>query len=177
MFQSIIKRMCVVGLLLTLFAPLSAYSQSLQSVIDKYCRTTCVSEQKLLDVAARAAKRFKIDKHAVLAIIHVESKYNYKAKNGSSVGLSQVHLGYHKPKFLGKNYFEVEDNVFAGMTVFRDCLTLTRGNYPKAYRCYNGGGDKNYVSKIMAAYNMLKSLDIPRKSDDPLGDFIVARVE
>lgn len=159
---------------LIVFTTVSAFAQAkpLQDVIDHYCRKNCVSAEQLTDVAVRAGKAYGIDYRAVIAIIHVESKYHIRAKNGSSVGLSQVLLRYHKPKFIGKNYYDVEDNVFAGMQVMRDCLKRTKGNYPRAFRCYNGGGDPNYQAKAQRAYAMVKSLDIKVVQKDYLGEFI-----
>lgn len=171
MFSNI--RIFVVMVVLTIFASLPVQAQTdLQDVIDKYCRKDCVSAEKLTDVVTRVSKSYKLDVNAVLAIIHVESKYHIKAKNGSSVGLSQVLLRYHKPKFLGKNYYDVEDNVFAGMQVLRDCLKRTKGNYDKAFGCYNGGGDKNYVSKVRKVRAMMKEVNKPEIHPDPLARFL-----
>lgn len=147
-------------------------NNDLQSVIDKYCRVDCVSSTKLVDVATRAATAYRFDINALLAIIHIESKYHVKAKNGSSVGLNQVHLRYHKPKFRTKNFFDVEDNTFVGAKIFRECLDRMKGNYPKAFGCYNGGGDKKYVVKATQARDMMASLTKPISHSDPLGVFI-----
>lgn len=174
MFFKTIKSIIFAFMLLMATIPTSQ-AQSLQDVIDKYCRTECVTAERLTSAAKRAARGYNIDHHAIMAIVHVESKYHIKAKNGSSVGLSQVLLRYHRGKFRGKNFFDVEDNLFAGMLVFRDCLTRTKGNYPRAFSCYNGGGDKNYQSKAIKTWAMMKSLDYPPVSKDPLGDFIVSK--
>lgn len=147
-------------------------AQTLQEHIDKYCQTDCITATQLTEVTARAAKRFGFDKTAMQAIIFVESKYHIKAKNGGSVGLTQALLRYHKKKFLGKNYFAVEDNVFAGGEVFRDCLARHKGDYPRAYSCYNGGGDKRYKTKVQKAVDLHRRLARPTPSIDPLGDFV-----
>lgn len=161
-------------LLLTVSVP-SIAQKSLQGTIDKYCRKECIQSQELINIADRVSLAYKLDSDAVLAIIHVESKYHIKAKNGSSIGLTQVLLRYHKGKFRGKNYYDIEDNVFAGMQVLRDCLKRTKGNYPRAFRCYNGGGDKHYVEKVMKTYKAMKTLDKPKPSADHLYDFLVKR--
>lgn len=166
-------RSFVLMTMMTIFSVLPVHANTdLQDVIDDFCRKECVSAEKLTDVATRVSKAYKLDVNAVLAIIHVESKYHIKAKNGSSVGLSQVLLRYHKPKFMGKNYYDVEDNIFAGMQVLRDCVQRSNGSYSKAFRCYNGGGDPKYVSKVMKALTMMRGIVKPDPHPDPVGRLI-----
>lgn len=167
--------LAIVGFMFTI--PAKAEIVSLQEHIDRYCRKDCVSAEQLVEVTARAAKRFNIDKKALMAIIHVESKYHIKAKNGGSAGLTQAVIYYHKPKFLGRNYYAVEDNIFVGAQIYRDCLARMKGSYPRAYSCYNGGGDKNYQSKVKKAFDEISKLRIPKPSMDPLGDLIVSLVK
>lgn len=152
----------------------SVERKTLQSHIDHYCKKDCITAEALVDITSRAAKRFGFDFRALMAIIHVESKYHTKAKNGSSAGLTQVLLIYHKPKFMGRNYYAIEDNIFAGGEVFRDCFVKHKGNYPKAYSCYNGYGKNGevYKTKVNAAWTTIKSLDLPSPSRDPIGDLI-----
>lgn len=175
MYSNFIKTILVFILTLVAYMPIPGNATSLQEVIDTYCRKECVKADHLTSAAKRAANGYKVDYHAIMAIVHIESKYHIKAKNGSSVGLSQVLLRYHKGKFRGKNYFDVEDNLFAGMQVFRDCLTKVKGNYPKAFSCYNGGGDKNYQTKAMKALAMMRGLDYPNTTNDPLGEFLISK--
>lgn len=152
---------------------------SLQEHIEKYCKRDCVDAQKLVDVSHRAAQRFGFDYKALMAIVFVESKFSTKARNGSSVGLTQVLLTYHKPKFMGKNVYDVDDNIFAGAQVFKECLQKHKGMYPKAFSCYNGyqHGDPKYKGKTLSAYLDLKKLDLPKPSSDPLGDFIIHKAK
>lgn len=173
--MSCIKTM-LLSYIFLIFTAFPTYAQvnTLQAHIDKYCKRNCVSAEKLMSVATKAAKSYKFDVAAVLAIVHVESKFHIRAKNGSSVGLSQVLLRYHKPKFKGTNYFDVEDNVFAGMQVFSDCLRKQKGDYKKAFGCYNGGGDRSYGTKASAAYVSMKGIVKPSVDEDPLGTFITA---
>lgn len=154
---------------------LSAHAQSLQSLIDTYCKKDCISAQSLTDISAKIAHSHGIDQRAVIAIVHIESKYHIRAKNGSSVGLSQVLLRYHKKKFKGSNFYEPEDNLFAGMKVFSECLNKMKGNYSKAFGCYNGGGDKKYVGKAIKAYAMMKTIELPQTHPDPLQAFLVKK--
>lgn len=152
-----------------------AQTKTLQEVIDKYCRKDCIDAEELTEIAKKAANSYKVDFRAILAIVHVESKYHIKAKNGSSVGLSQVLLYYHRKKFRGKDYFDPEDNIFAGMKVFSDCFKRVKGNYPRAFVCYNGGGDKNYRTKAMNAYGEMKNLKHTEVESDPLGFYIAKK--
>lgn len=181
--MNLIKRILFTGFMFAVFAigitaPEPVMAQTYQQHIDKYCRKDCVDAETLVNVAARAGERFGFNYKAFLAIIHTESKYHIKAKNGSSVGLTQVLLRYHRPKFMGKNFFAVEDNVFAGAEVFGDCVRKHKGNYPTAYSCYNGygQGDSKYRSKVMKAWDEIKRLELPLPSMDPLGDFIMAKL-
>ncbi len=152
-----------------------ASARSLQSVIDTYCRKDCITAQELADISAKIERSYKIDQRAVIAIVHVESKYHIRAKNGTSMGLSQVLLRYHKGKFRGRDYLDPEDNLFAGMKVFSDCLIKMKGNYSRAFGCYNGGGDKQYITKANKAYAMVKALIIPVSSDDQLKQFLIKK--
>lgn len=165
----------LVGIFLMFLSMTQVHAQSLQDVIDKYCRKDCISAQTLSEVTSKIARSYGIDQRAIIAIVHIESKYHIKAKNGSSVGLSQVLLRYHKGKFRGKNFFDPEDNLFAGMKVFSDCLKKTKGNYNRAFGCYNGGGDKNYRTKAANALAMVKRLELPSFNDDPLYEFLMKK--
>jgi hypothetical protein len=132
------------------------------------CRVNCVNHELLLDSVTDASEKLSVDKKMLLAIIRVESSFTVKAKNGRSVGLNQVHLGYHKPKFKGKDYYDVRDNVFVGSTIFSDCFKRSKGNNVKALRCYNGGGDPGYDRKVLERYKEIKALvdlDLPLQLD------------
>lgn len=173
MRHSIAKLLLALGTLVVLALKTTpVFSKDLQSVIDQYCRRDCVTAVKLIEVIDKTSRRYGINPHVILSIVHIESKYNTKARNGSSVGLSQVLLRYHKRKFKTKDYHDVEDNLSVGMQILRDCLTSTKWNYPRAFRCYNGGGDKNYSDKVHATMSYLKSVDLSYPVDDPLWHFI-----
>ena len=173
MFKNLVKLMF--ALVMTLAFTSTSNAATLQETINKFCRKDCVSAPQLVSAAKKAARSFNVDHRAILAIVHVESKYHIKAKNAGSVGLSQVLLTYHRKKFRGNNYFDVEDNIFAGTQVFTECFKRMRMNYSAAFRCYNGGGDPKYTIKLASAYAMMKDLDHPEVSNDPLGSFIEQR--
>lgn len=113
------------------------------------CRVNCVNHELLLDSITKASTDHNVDKKLVLAIIRVESSFTVKAKNGSNVGLNQVNLRYHKPKFKGKDYYDVNQNVYVGTKILSDCSKKSKGSVIKTLRCYNGGGDNRYASKVM----------------------------
>lgn len=163
----------ITGITLWMLTIPPAHAQTLQDHIDTYCKVDCVNADKVVDVAYRAGQSYGFDYKTFLAIIHVESKFHTKAKNGRSVGLTQSLLTYHRPKFRGKNYFAIEDNMFVGAEIFGDCVRRHRGNYQAATTCYNGGGDRRYWSKVQRALKVIRGLELPRPSLDPLGEFII----
>lgn len=128
----------------------------LQQYIQKYCKKNCVDEYSVLKYTVRAGDKHNIDFRILLAIIQVESKFFVKARNRSSVGLMQILLRYHKPKFKQKDYYLPEDNIRVGGQIFSDCYNKHRGNLKRSLRCYNGGGDPKYPEKVLKAYNELK---------------------
>lgn len=103
-----------------------------------------------------AADAHKLDRKLLMSVAYVESKMNVKARNGSSVGLMQVHLKYHRDKFKGASVYNPYANMFVGAQILRECMDRSKGNVKQALRCYNGGGDKNYPTKVFKQLNSLK---------------------
>lgn len=139
-----------------------------------FCKRDCVEQEVLLDSVHRAATALRVDFKVLLAIIQVESAFNPRAKNGSSVGLNQVNLRYHRKRFTPGNYYDVRENVLAGAAVYKECLIKSKGNKSLALRCYNGYhlGDPNYVTKVTKAYeqiNRLIDLDRRKLTVKPVG--------
>lgn len=167
--------------LMFLIPPTKVHAQTLEQHIAKFCKSGCVDAPTLVKVADQAAKRFNVDKRALLAIVHVESKYHIKAVNGNSVGLTQVLLRYHRSKFPNKpgkqDYYNVQDNVFAGAQVFRDCLVKHKQSYPMAFRCYNGyhKGDPKYKSKTLEAYKTMTAMQMPAINKDHIQQFLYSQ--
>jgi len=137
-----------------------AYSHTLESYIDSQCNKNCVSKYELIDAIYNVKNDLVVNYRFILAIIKTESNFNKKAKNGSSIGLMQVHLRYHRSKFNSDNYYNPNDNIRVGVSIFNDCYSRKKGNLKKTLRCYNGGGDPNYVSKVYSAYKAIKSLHV-----------------
>ena len=130
---------------------------TLKQYIKAACPRSCISDVLLTTLLKEESQRLRVDYRDFLAIVRVESSFNSKARNGSNVGLSQVHLKYHKKKFKG-NPYDPRDNVKVGLSIYKACLTKAKGNRNKAYTCYNGGGDPQYVSRVNKARNTIINL-------------------
>lgn len=135
------------------------YSKTLNEYINQHCKINCVDEDTLLSASKMVADSLNLDYLILLSIIRVESGYNRKARNGSSVGLMQVHLKYHRNKFGNGDPFNPYSNIFTGAAILKDCMDRWRSNN-KAFRCYNGGGDKSYINKVNKALVEVKQLEI-----------------
>lgn len=145
----------IISLFFFLFPSLT-YSSTLKTYISKVCKHNCINEDKVVDIILNNPNR-KVDFRLYLALIKVESRFNVKATNGSSKGLMQVHTKIHKDKIAGKNIFKPSVNISIGMSIFNSCYKRYR-NVNKSLKCYNGGGDKNYVVKVIKTYNKLLTL-------------------
>lgn len=169
----LLRRIIFILLLSFLALPAITYSNSFDNYLRTHCVRGCVDSSNILRSSMEVANDLDLDFKMLLAISRVESGFRPKAKNGSSRGLMQVHLKWHRDKFKSKDYYDVKDNIRVGAIVYRECLKRRKGNTRKALRCYNGGGDKNYVQKVMKAYNQIVKLDTFKDIDkDPLGSFI-----
>lgn len=128
-----------------------AHAQSsLESYISRVCKSPCADISKVVAAVDMAATVYGLDKAMLLAIIHTESTFNKRAKNGSSVGLMQVHIRYHLPKFEGHNLYGEFANIFAGARILKDCSERKgqKRSVDKTLSCYNGGGTKGYAAKV-----------------------------
>lgn len=134
--------------------------KDLTPYIKKNCPKNCVNPRSLLYALQRQEKKHRVDKRLMLAVIKVESSFNVKARGGSAVGLTQVMPRYHHKKFAGKNYYNVNDNVAVGTQVYKACQDKMRGNVRRSLKCYNGGGDRNYATKVLKAYAEIKQLGL-----------------
>lgn len=143
---------------------------TLHDYISQVCSIHCVEQEELLSSVSKAARQTDTDVRTLLTIISIESRFNVRAKNGSSVGLHQVHLRWHRQKFPDKNYFDVEQNVAVGASIYGECLKKHKGNRNQALRCYNGYGfgDPNYLVKFNKVYAIIARLiDLQR---EPTGE-------
>ena len=115
-----------------------------------------VNSSSLIAAVDMAASAHKLDNKLLLSVAYIESKFDVKARNGSSVGLMQVHLRYHRDKFKGASVFNPYANMFVGAQILKECMNKMDNNVKKALRCYNGGGDKNYPAKVLKQLQVFK---------------------
>lgn len=143
------------------YAPLTLHDY-ISSVCPKGAK--CVEQESLLSAVHRAAKIHNLDFKKLLAIVRVESSFNVRAKNASSVGLAQVNLDYHRKKFKGSPY-DIADNIMVAESIYYKCLIKHRQHEKKSLRCYNGENSKDftYADKVLKAYaEISKLLDMRR---------------
>lgn len=133
---------------------------TLDSYIQKYCKKNCVQTSVLRDAILRNAARFTIKTEHILTLVRVESRFVPTAKNASSHGLMQVHTKVHREKFRGKHTFDPDENIRVGSQIFATCLTRNKGDIRKTAKCYNGGGNRFYVSVFMAALKEASTVEI-----------------
>lgn len=138
--------------LITLFMTLLLAACSPSNATD----SGVVSSSSLIAAVDMAASAHKLDNKLLLSVAYVESKFDVKARNGSSVGLMQVHLRYHRDKFKGASVFNPYANMFVGAQILKECMNKMDNNVKKALRCYNGGGDKNYPAKVLKQLQVFK---------------------
>lgn len=96
----------------------------------------------------------EVDTDVIFGLIATESSYNRLAKSSEGAkGLTQVIPRYHKKKLVGRNLFKIEDSVYAGIAVYRECLENNRHNKKQALKCYVGSKGKKgerYAKTVMA---------------------------
>lgn len=136
---------------------------TLQQYIDKYCKADCIDAETLLNHVELAGLTHNLKDRFVkimLAIIRVESRFVIHVENGSSKGLTQTNIRYHKSKFTDKNYFDPEQNIYAGVSIYAKCSSDHRGVLTKTLTCYNGGGNPDYVEIVLDALNNIERLTL-----------------
>jgi soluble lytic murein transglycosylase-like protein len=133
-------------LMVAMLFPFAVYSDFKKINVD--------TQVMIKEAVAIASDTYGIKPRLIMSVIYVESRFKPKARNGSSVGLMQVHTRFHKHKFGGKDYYDIYANVFVGTSILKDCLVKHKNQTKKALKCYNGGGDKNYVAKVMKAFKL-----------------------
>lgn len=145
-----------IAALLLLFANQAAYADTLESHIAKTCKRGCVDSNTLLNATVNQAEELKIDFKLLLAVITVESGFILMAKNKGNAGLMQVLVSVHKHKFK-TNVFDPNENIRVGASILKEC-TVRHRSIPSSLRCYNGGGDKKYPSKVLKALAQVRSI-------------------
>lgn len=130
-----------------------------EELFQKICKSKCKDTDIILNAANMSSEVHGLDLSIILAIMYVESSFIPKAKNGRSVGLMQVNLDYHLKKFKGKDPYGINDNIFIGSGIFKDCMVKNKNNVNKALRCYNGSPNSNeYPKKVFAALKIVRGM-------------------
>ena len=112
-------------------------------------------ERQRIDFLRRVhaeAKRAKLDPELVLAVIHIESRFDRHAISyAGAVGYMQI-----MPFWLtelgqkGSNLFSAETNLRMGCTILRFYLDKERGDVFRALARYNGSlGRSEYPTKVL----------------------------
>ena len=136
----------------------------LNMYIDSACKSSCVNAGVLYKALVKVKKEQAVDPVKMLAIIRQESAFKVRASNKGNVGLAQVLLKYHRSKFKSKDYFDVEDNISVGSSIYKTCAIKHKGNLRQSFRCYNGYhlGDKLYYEKIAKHIKAIESFGLFR---------------
>ena len=142
-------------------------SKTLESFIDKKCSSReCVDKNKLNMTIAKASHKYDVPHNVILGVITVESAFNRKAVSSCGVGLMQICLKWHHEKLKGKNPYLVSTNVDVGTHILKDCLSKNKGSINRSLACYNGGGDKHYVTKVRTAIAEIKQLRLAKNNEE-----------
>ncbi len=160
--------------LILVFVANLAQAFTLQEYISKQCPKHCVNADVLTDTVQRAATSHRVNPKILLAIIEVESSFSTRAKNNGSLGIAQIYVRYHRDKFAGKDFFNVEQNIFAGAKILSDCLRQHKSSYQRALACYNGAPIKStvYSSKVFKTVKKQSTVQL-MKVEDPIYLFLV----
>lgn len=119
--------------------------------IDRYMP----DERQRIDFLRRVhaeARRARLDPELVLAVIHIESRFDRHAISyAGAVGYMQI-----MPFWLtelgqkGENLFKAETNLRMGCTILRFYLDKERGDVARALARYNGSlGRQEYPDKVL----------------------------
>jgi soluble lytic murein transglycosylase-like protein len=112
--------------------------------------------QQIVILAFSESQNQKIDPLLTLAVIKVESNFDYMAasKTSNASGLMQIIPYWHKDKITVAQVFDPTANIRAGTKALRDYLGNHGGDVNKALKNYNGSLGvigSNYDDKVLAA--------------------------
>jgi len=95
----------------------------------------------LRDLAARIARKHRVDEGLVLAVIEVESRYDaFAVSPRGAMGLMQLMPGT-AARFAVRNTFDPVENVDGGVRYLKELLTRYSGQVRLALAAYNAGED------------------------------------
>lgn len=112
-------------------------------------------ERQRIDFLRRVhaeAKRAKLDPELVLAVIHIESRFDRHAISyAGAVGYMQIMPFWLTELGLkGSNLFSVETNLRMGCTILRFYIDKERGDVFRGLARYNGSlGRSEYPTKVL----------------------------
>lgn len=131
-------------------------------VTAKAGNTPNTSPEMLTQIVISAFKESairNIDPFLILAVIAVESRFNYMATSTSGAkGLMQIIPYWHKNKISVVEVYDPVANVRAGTKILREYLNLSKGNLNNALLRYNGTlgvPGANYHTKVLSVRNDL----------------------
>lgn len=103
---------------------------------------------QIVDQTVWQAQQQQLEPSLVLAVMRVESGFRPKAHGRGSKGLMQVQVYWHRDKLKGRSPFDPLVSIEVGTRILGDCWRKYPTDLPRTLRCYNGGGDRAYASKV-----------------------------
>ena len=102
----------------------------------------------------------KVDPYLMLAVIQVESQFDYKAQSAAGAkGLTQVIPKWHQDKIQKRDIFDPAVNIHVGATALNEYIKL-HGSVDKGLLRYNGSlgiPKAGYAAKVLAVKQNLET--------------------
>jgi soluble lytic murein transglycosylase-like protein len=98
-----------------------------------------------------AAAEHAVDPILLIAVMAIESKFNYKAVSPSGpIGLFQIAASWHKDKTTRAQLFDPRHNIFVGAQILKEYANMSKSTIETLLR-YNGslGQAPNYAIKVL----------------------------
>ncbi len=125
---------------------------------------------KFVTIAFAESANQKVDPLLTLAVMAVESRFDYMAtSNSGAKGLMQIIPYWHKDKIAIAQVYDPVSNIKAGTKILREYLTAHNGDVSKALLNYNGAlgiPGANYHTKVLAARTDLQRFIEKRFKDN-----------
>lgn len=114
----------------------------------------------IVDIVLDISESRKIEPTLVLAMIHVESGFNHKARNPSGAkGLMQVMTPLHNNRFTNRNLvYDPQSNIEVGVEIWKECEERSR-NFNQTAKCYSGGS-QTWATKVKKQQKVFEKFDI-----------------
>lgn len=115
---------------------------------------------KFITIAFAESANQKIDPLVTIAVMSVESRFNFMADSGSGAkGLMQIIPSWHRNKIAVAQVYDPVSNIRAGTMIIRENLKSQGGNLNRALLLYNGSlglPGSNYDTKVLNARHDLQ---------------------